>query len=821
MSADLEVEGRDSVPLAVIQGLPSADAAVRLTKFGPNELRREEGTPLWRKVAGQFSSLTIWLLIAASVVSMALGDTLDGAAIITIVILNGLVGFFQEYRAERAILALRAMAAPKARVLRDDKTVLIPAREVVPGDVLVLDAGDLVAADARLLEAHSLQTNEAPLTGESAPVEKQTAAVPKDAPLAERRDSVFLGTTVVNGTGLAEVAATGMQTELGKIADLLAQVQDEETPLQKRLDRVGRMLLYLCLGIVAIVAVLGLLRGYRWMDILLSAVSLAVAAVPEGLPAVVTIALAVGVQRMAARNVLVRRLPSVETLGCATVICTDKTGTLTTGVMTVRDNWSKKPQELFYAAAACCDATFDPTTRSGTGDPTEIAILIEAAERGIYRPAIEQAAPRVDEKPFDSGRKRMSIFRADGVLYVKGALESLVPLCTQGAGEAPQVAVTMAERGLRVLAVAVGKEKEEKNLHLLGLIGIADPPRTEAIHAVIQARRAGIRTVMLTGDHPATARAIAHEMWILGPKDRLEDVVHARVTPEEKLQIVRKWKERGEVVAMTGDGVNDAPALREAHIGIAMGKGGTEVAREASDMVLLDDNFASIVAAVREGRGIYENIRKTLVYLLAGNWGELLVVLGASVIGLPIPLTPLQLLWINLVTDGFPALALVMDPADPDLLERPPRPPAEAILGKSQWINILLTGTLQAIVTISAFQWALGSHGLADARNMAFSVIVFIELLRSFAARSDELLFWEMGAFSNLRLLAVVIASVALQITIHHLPWTERLFGISPISMPECLGGLLLGLIPVTALELYKLVRRRAAPPQGQGMAAS
>jgi Ca2+-transporting ATPase len=795
-------------------GLSTAEANERLATHGPNELARAEPTSPWRMLLAQFKSPVIWLLLGACFVSAALGEVVDSIAIGAIVVLNSLVGFFQEYRAERAVLALRSMTAPRARVLRDGRTLVIAAAEIVPGDLLVLEAGDVVAADARLTIANALLTSEAPLTGESTPVEKSALPVPESAPLAERRDSVFMGTAVANGTGQAIVFATGPQTELGKIAHLLATATEETTPLQKRLARVSQVLLYLCLGVVLLVAALGLWRQLPLLEVFLSAVSLAVAAVPEGLPAVVTIALAVGVQRLVGRNVLVRKLPAVETLGCATVICTDKTGTLTTGVMTVRELWGGDHQDLLEAAISCCDAELDPSERAGTGDPTEIALLVAAAERGLRRPSIEQTRPRTLVNPFDSERKRMSIRRNDGVLYVKGAVETVLPRCSSGASGALEANTQMATRGLRVLAIAVGKGEAEEDLTFLGLVGIADPPRTEAIEAVKAARAAGITTVMITGDHPATAQAIARELGILGPNDAAADVVHARATPEDKLTIVRTWKSRGAVVAMTGDGVNDAPALREAHIGIAMGKTGTEVTREASDMILTDDNFASIVAAIREGRGIFDNIRKTLVYLLGGNAGELLVMFGAAVLGLPMPLLPLHLLWINLVTDGLPALALVVDPVDSDAMDRPPRNPVEPMLGRPEWTTIAFTGALQAGVTLGAFAWALQSRDLTEARNLAFSVLVFGELLRAFAARSTTRLFWEIGAFTNLRVLGVVLVSILVQLGIHHIPATQALFQIGDLPLADCALAFALGLIPVSVLELSKLLRRPWAAPR-------
>ena len=805
MSALAELEKLESAA----GGLSGDEARRRLASEGPNEIQRAAPPSRLKMLARQLASPLIWLLLVAAVISAALGELADAIAIGVIVVVNAVVGFLQEHRAENALAALRAMTAPRARVRRDGHQTVIAAADVVPGDLLLLEAGDVVAADARVLEAHRLATNEAALTGESFPAEKSQEPAAANAPLSERRDTVFLGTAVASGTGVAQVTTTGMKTELGHIAHMLATAKRDQTPMQTQLARVSRTLLVLCLAIVAVTALVGLARGRGWLDVFMSAVSLAVAAVPEGLPAVVTIALAIGVQRMSERNVLIRRLPAVETLGSATVICTDKTGTLTTGVMTVRELWGPDHHALLAAAAACCDAELSDDGRTGIGDPTEIALLAAAAERGIDRAAIERERPRRHENPFDADRKRMSIARADGVLYVKGAPELLFPLCAAGTAGAAEANADMARRGLRVLGVAVGEGTEEKDLRLLGLVAIADPPRSEAIAAVAAARAAGIRTVMITGDHPVTAQAIARELGIVKPGEDAADRVHARVSPQGKLDIVRDWKTRGAVVAMTGDGVNDAPALREAHIGIAMGKAGTEVTREASDMVLADDNFASIVAAVREGRGIFDNIRKTLVYLLTGNAAELIVMLGAAVAGLPLPLLPLHLLWINLVTDGFPALALVMDPPDPDALTRPPRPPRESMLGRRQWRRIVATGAIEAAIVLGVFVWALRGRGVMEARALAFDTLVVSELLRSFAARSPTRVLSQLGVFTNARLVAVVVASVLIQIGLHEVPGLSQLFELPSLHPGDALIAVALGFVPVTALEVGKLVRRR------------
>ncbi len=789
-------------------GLSSDEAARRLRDIGPNEIVREAKTSRWVIFARQFNSPVIWLLGGASLLTCLLHQIADTLAIGAIILINARVGFLQEDRAERAIFALRKMTAPRARVWRDQRSLIVPATEVVPGDLLLLEAGDLVAADGRLLEAHAFSTNDASLTGESLPVQKSVAPSPTDAPLAERHDQIFMGTAVVAGTAVARVIATGMRTELGKIAHLLTSIEKSTTPLQKQLAAVSRILLWICLSIVVIVSTVGLIRRLSTLDVLLSGVSLAVAAVPEGLPVIVTIALAVGIQRLAARHVLIRRLSAVETLGAASVICTDKTGTLTSGVMTVRELWGPDQQQLLFAAAACCDAELDADGKTGVGDPTEVAILVAAAKAHVFRPQIEMKIPRVAVNPFDTERKRMSILRQDGRLYLKGAAEVVLAHCSSPPSEASAVNEQMAARGLRVIAVAIGDHPAEERLTLVGLIGFADPPRPEAIDAVAAAREAGIQTVMITGDHPVTAHSIARELGIVGNRDTDDRLVYARATPSDKLAIVRSWKARGAIVAMTGDGVNDAPALREADIGIAMGLTGTEVTREASDMILSDDNFASIVAAIREGRGVFDNIRKTLVYLLTGNIAELMLMLIAALSGLPLPLLPLHLLWINLVTDGLPALALVMDPAGADLLKRSPRAVHEPLLGAPQWRSIVGFGLFEAGVVFLLFAWAHSTRGLVEARSLAFSALVCAELFRSFAARSTERMVWEVGVLSNLRLLTVVLITTLIQISMHHFAISQTLLRLQPMATEDYLLMLGVGLLPMTMIELHKLLRR-------------
>lgn len=786
-------------------GLTSDEAKRRLTEHGLNEIEREKSRPAWVLFAEQFKSPLVIILIFACIVSMALGEEIEAIAIGAILVVNALIGFFQEFRAETAIAALQEMTAPRARVVRDGHQTMILAHDVVPGDVLLLEAGDIVAADAELLETSRLQVNEAILTGESMPVMKSVGEAPS---------RIFMGTAVVTGTAVARVDATGMKTELGKIAHLIATAQTEPTPLQMQLARVGKTLLGLCLAVVALVAVIGMLRGITWLELMIFSVSLAVAAVPEGMPAIVTVALALGVQRMASRNALIRKLPSVETLGSVSVICTDKTGTLTTGNMRVRELWGDDHRELVRAAVSCCDAELGDDGMSGTGDPTEIAILIAGRERCLDRASIETENPRLSSEPFDSERKRMSIFRKDGVNYVKGAVESLVALAKPDdplARKALSAAAEMSARGFRVLAVAKGDAADERDFSIVGLMGLADPPRTEAMQAIREARSAGITPIMITGDHPQTAAAIARELGLVLEGESLDLRVHARATPEDKLKLVRHWKSQGAVVAMTGDGVNDAPALREAHIGIAMGVTGTEVTRQAADLVLADDNFATIVAAVREGRGIFQSIRKAITYLLTGNFAEVALVLGAVALGLPLPLLAAHLLWINLVTDALPALTLIADPLSPDIMKRSPRAATEEILGRREWTHVIVVGLIEAMVALGLYGYLLQTADPAQARNIIFTTLVLSQLFRSFGARSTTRLFWEVGALSNLWLLGVVVLTGVVQLSLHYIPLAQAVFGLRPLSLADLLFVLPFSLIPISLIESRKLLLRAAA----------
>ena len=888
-------------------GLTTVEAAARLARFGPNRLAEAPPVPLWRKLLDEFKDLVIWILIVAAIISGLLGEWIDSLAIVAIVLINGLIGFFQKRSAERAIAALMQMSAPMARVVRDAQVATIPAEQIVPGDTVELEAGDRVPADARLVRAFSLAVQEAALTGESVPVEKApTDDLPQQLPLGDRQNMVFLGTAITAGKGRAVVVATGMATQLGHIAELLEQQEHEPTPLERRLHTLGRILIVICLAIVAVVFAMQWWRNGNFVDAFLLSVSLAVAAVPEGLPAVVTIALALGLRWMARRNALVRKLPSVETLGSVTVICSDKTGTLTRNEMTVRelfagdarfvvggagytptgefrraslegppvaDATSAVPVDpagesdllrTLLAGAWCNNAQLvEPAAGRGEwtviGDPTEGALLVVARKAGI--PQLPRDTALVHEVPFDSSRKMMSVVIDDAsegrVLYAKGAPEVLLPACAAiERGGKPQPldnaqrqtlldqALEMAGRALRVLALAYRRDPPvdsqqpasddlERELVFLGLVGMMDPPRQEAKDAVVTCRTAGIQPVMITGDHRATALAIGCELGLADAGDRaltgeevdrlsdtqlaqqVPDVaVYARTSAEHKLRIVRAWRSRGQVVAMTGDGVNDAPALREAHVGVAMGITGTDVTKEAADIVLVDDNFVSIVGAVEEGRVIFDNIQKVLQFLLSCNFGEIVLVFVASLLGWPAPLLPIQLLWINLVTDGLPALALSVEPAEPDVMRRSPRAPSASILPPQLGLVIVVQGLTVAVASLAAFALGMKLHEsyhyderVARARAITFSVLVFAELFRSFAARSPALTLFARGLFSNLALLAAVVASGLLQLAVMLLPPAKRIFAIHDLTPTDWLVIGVLSLVPVTLLESVKLVR--------------
>ena len=871
-------------------GLASAAAAETLLTLGPNELQEKKGRGPLAIFLDQFKSLMIGVLIAAALISGFLKEWVDAVAILAIVILNAILGLVQEYRAEKSLAALRQLSAPNAKVVRDGESRIVPARELVPGDLVEVEAGDHVPADSRVVwHTSNFAVQEASLTGESTPVNKTDIALEeKDIPLAERANILYMGTSVVSGKARALVVETGMQTELGRIAGLIQGIKKETTPLQRKLEEFSKILVYLCFFLVAVVFGLEILRGGKVLDMFLTSVSLAVAAIPEGLPAVVTIALALGVQRMVRRHVLIRKLPSVETLGCATVICSDKTGTLTKNEMTVRAVWTSRaafevtgtgyePAGEFRTAAGPADPCAHPDLikaltvgvlcnnaqlkveggkTSVFGDPTEIAILSAAAKAGIWRAAEEETYEMVEEIPFDSERKKMSIVRRaeqDLTVFTKGAPDLLLDDCTFILEDGEERPLTDADRArimkandgysdqaLRVLAVAYrnldqephsyAAEAIERDLTFAGLVAMIDPPRPEVREAMAKCRTSGIRTVMITGDHRNTAVAIARELGFYGAASRaltgedvdrltdgaldavVEDVaVYARVSPEHKLRAVRAWRRRGEIAAMTGDGVNDAPAVKEADIGVAMGITGTDVTKEVSDMVITDDNFASIVAAVEEGRGIYDNIRKFIHFLLSCNLGEILVMFVAALAGFPVPLLPIQILWVNLVTDGLPALALGVDPVDPNIMERPPRKTDEPVVtGARAWI-IGLQGVMVAACALGGFLFVLlyEKESLDMARTVALATLACSQLFHAFNCRSMRESIFKLKFSTNPQLVGAVVLSFLLQMAIIYVPFFQPIFKTVTLSLVDLGAIMVFSTLPLWIMELVKALNRR------------
>jgi Ca2+-transporting ATPase len=865
-------------------GLTEVEAANRLLRNGPNELRASQRTSPWMLLLDQFRNVLVVILLIATGVSAALGEGVETAVIGVIVLFAVALGFIQEYRAERAIEALRKMAAPTATALRDGRETEIPARALVPGDVVLLQAGDRVPADARLIEAVNLQVEEAALTGESVPAEKRADAVlGEQAAVGDRSNMVHAGTAVTYGRGRALVVATGMETEFGKIARMIESVETGRTPLQDNLDRVGRILARVALAIVVVIVALGLFRGQPFMEMLLFGIALAVAVVPEALPAVVTISLAIGVQKMARRHALMRRLPAVETLGSTTVICSDKTGTLTKDEMTVRRVFAAgrmlevtgagyDPEGQFLLEGTPCkpDAVTSRFLVAGAlasdahlaheedgnrwhvkGDPTEGALVVAAAKAGILKTQLDAQFPRTAEIPFTSETKRMTTlhtFPEGSVAFSKGAPEVVLSSCVNAmvlvdgaAREVPlddagrrsilDAAHLMADQALRVLAVAEKRASSpadaERGMTFLGLAGMIDPPRPEAKTAVATCDRAGIRVVMITGDHPVTARAVARELGILKggrvitgaeldavPDQELEREVntidvYARVSPAHKLRVVAALQKLGNVVAMTGDGVNDAPALKKADIGIAMGITGTDVTKEAAAMTLTDDNFASIVAAVEEGRGIFSNIKKYLMYLLSCNIGEVLLMAGAALTGMPMPLSAVQILYINLATDGLPALALAVDPAERDLMDRPPRNARAGIFTRPVVVLMATGGIWSAIANLGLFAWARGrSMPVSECMSLVFTSIILMEFLKAYVFRSDRhgIL---LRPFANRWLNLAVAWELLLLVAILYVPSMQRLFGAS--APPPAVWPVVLctaaSIVPV--LELTKWMTRR------------
>lgn len=856
--------GSDEVLLALSStrsGLTEAEARARLLQYGPNELKGKKKTPPIVVFLRQFLSPLIYVLLVAVIISFVVGHFIDAGVILGVLLLNAIVGFVQETRAERAMEALIQMAAPKAKVEREGRVKLIPAREIVPGDILFLESGDRVPADARLIEVSNLKVNEATLTGESMPVDKHTEALGGTVPVAERKNLIYMGTIVTYGRATAVAARTGMSTEIGKIATAIEEVKLEQTPLQKNISKVSRYLIGLFLGACGLLIAVGLLKGLGWLEMFLIAVAAAVSAIPEGLPAVVTVVLAVGMRVMANRNAIIRKLVAVETLGSATVICSDKTGTLTLNEMTVRrlyidGQWIEvtgegyKPQGEFHRdgkvlnpeseplltlllriGALCNDALLtreDEERCSIFGDPTEGALLVAAAKAGIDKERLEKTFPRLDEIPFQSEKQYMATLHPrDGgrVVYVKGAVERLLSLSRyllKGTEVAPleeadaqaimQANISMAKDAMRVIATAYvnlpGELEDLKdddirgNLVFVGLVGMADLPREEAKEAVRLCGQAGIKVVMITGDHKVTAESIARQLGLPPGKAvtgtelqqmsdaelsrQVEDIsVFARIEPLHKLRIVNAFKSHGHVVAMTGDGVNDAPALKAASIGIAMGITGTDVAKEASDMTLADDNFASVVAAVDEGRAIFTRLRNVVFFLVSTNLGELLALILAVLFVGKAPLLAVQIIWVNLATDTAAGIPLGLEPKIGDELKQPPRHPKVGIIFPGLLFRIVFLAVLMSVGVFLIFNWAQARVGLDEARTIAFCTMVAFEWFRAFNARSDEYTVFRLGVFRNRWLLITISTAVVLQMAVIYVPFLQVAFHTVPLGIDK------------------------------------
>ncbi len=842
------------------KGLDSQEVSIRLDRYGQNKLKEKKKKTTLQRFFDQFKDAMILILIAAAIVSFVVvcveqnwGELFEPALILLIVILNAIMGVYQEGKAEKALDALKNMSAPHARVIRDGKESIIDASQLVPGDIIKLEAGDFVPADAKLIHSAGLKSEESALTGESVPSEKDyLAEVKEGAPLGDRQNMVYSGCSITYGTATAVVTATGMDTEMGKIAGLLDNEEDTQTPLQQKLAQLGKYLGIMALAACAVIFVVGLVSGTPVLEIFMTAVSLAVSAIPEGLPAIVTIVLSIGVQRMVRKNALIRKLPAVETLGSASVICSDKTGTLTQNRMTLTKAYadgdsdtelisssnSEKIRKLLMYGTLCCDGSvvFEDDEEKHLGDPTETAIIVAAHKNGMEQGDLGEKYPRLAEIPFDSDRKLMStVNRIDGkiVVIVKGAFDVMAKRCISGdLDAAKQMTESMSRDALRVLAIAykeidalpeqITSEELENGLHFMGLVGMIDPPRPEAKQAVALCRRAGIKPVMITGDHVVTASAIAKELGILLDTDKaitgaeldamsdeeldkqVENIaVYARVSPENKIRIVKAWQRKGQVVSMTGDGVNDAPALKAADIGCAMGITGTDVAKGAADMTLTDDNFATIVDAVKEGRGIYANIKKVVGFLLGTNIGEVLTVFFAMVLWQKTPLLSMQLLWINLVTDSLPAISLGMEAVEDDVMDHKPKPKNEGIFAKGLGVKVVLQGVMFAIITLVGFVIGEKVTGTIEGgQTMAFTVLSLTQVLQAYNMRSDHSIF-KIGVFTNHKLNWSSLISVLLVALVLFTP-VRIAFGL--VLLEPWLYLVALGLIvaPTIVMELSK-----------------
>ena len=881
-------ELRNQLYFSEEDGLSSREARKRLTEYGENKIKEGKKRNILTIFIDQFRDFMIVVLLVATGLSFIMGEFTDGLTIFAIVILNGLMGFIQEYRAEKSLDELKKLASPRARVIRDGRIEEIDSRELVPGDLLLLERGDKVPADARILFTRGLQVDEALLTGESVPVTKSAGNLYKRGiGIAEQRNMVFMGTTVTGGKCRAVVVNTGMNTEMGKIAHLLEEESSRLTPLQQRLKNLGKKLVFLCLSITVAIVFLGIIKGQSLYNMFLAGVSLAVAAIPEGLPAIVTLTLAIGVQKMIKNKAIVRKLPAVETLGCSTVICSDKTGTLTENQMALQKvyinnrikDFGEDKQDIFLEkilqiGALCSSVVVRREEKDGKtkkrekastgkkipemiGDPTEIALVRAYYCKGYSFIELKNTHRVLGEESFDPQRKRMSILvelpGGRQELWIKGAPEIILDRCRFIERNGKRLELSreekdriikannqMAGEALRVLAIAYrpfgsrikgeGLVRFENNLVFLGLVGLIDPPRKEAYQAVSSCYQAGIRPIMVTGDHKLTARIIAEDLGIIKAdeavltgeelskmdfeelKETVKDVqVYARISPEDKLRIVRALRENGEIVAMTGDGVNDAPAVKEADIGIAMGKKGTDVTREVASLILADDNFATIVKAIEEGRKIYNNIRKFIKYLLACNIGELLAIFLGIALGLPLPLIPIQILWVNLVTDGLPALALGFDEDSDDLMKKKPRKPGENILSRGMVGHIISEGVLIGISTILAFLIGIFRLGLDlnTARTMAFSTLVFSQLFFVFSCRSEEHSFWELSPFSNLYLVGAVMISSLMQLAVIYLPFFSSFFRTEVLNLQQWLVVIFLSTWSTIIIDLLRKAIKR------------